>query len=482
MSGIIGIAKPRQGRLVREALGRIAHRGGAGTLVRSRSRATLGWTWPQAQTPMAIGADRHQVVLDGEIHNWPELAPGATCALEALQQAYRNRGPEFVAHVDGPFALALAGPAGLFLARDFVGKSPLYLAWCQGTLCFGSEIKALLGIAEHIKEFPPGHYWQPGEGLVPFARIQPGPALQQPAQELATALCGRLVSSVRKRLATGEVGAWLSGGLDSAAMVALARRQQPTLHTFSVGLEGAPDLGCARAVADFVGADHHERVCTLEELIAVLPTVIYHLESFDALLVRSSVMNFLVAELAAHHVSAVLSGEGGDELLAGYSYLKRLRRDALPAELTDITGRLHNTALQRVDRCSASHGLVARTAFLDREVVDFALRIPPEYKIRRRGRPVEKWILRVTLDGLLPEEIVWRPKSKFWEGSGIGDLLAAHAEDAISDSEFEREHTLPGGLQLHTKEELFYYRIFREQLGDQLDPAIVGRTRTATPA
>ncbi len=247
-------------------------------------------------------------------------------------------------------------------------------------------------------------------------------------------------------------------------------------------MEGARDLEYARAVAEHVDTEHHERICTVDEMLAALPEVIYHLESFDALLVRSSVTNFMVGRLASDHVAAVLSGEGGDELFAGYAYLQNLQPEELPDELVDITRRLHNTALQRVDRCSAGHGLVARTAYLDRDVLDYALRIPPEMKLQTNGSVVEKWILRRALDGMLPEEVLTRTKSKFWEGAGVKDLLEAHAEEAICDAEFESERTLDDGTILNTKEELFYYRIFRDVFGDNVDPSLVGRTKGAPVA
>jgi asparagine synthase (glutamine-hydrolysing) len=483
MAGIAGMAEPGRQRLIEQALGQISHRGGSGRAAHSHAKATLACTWPEVQAGFAIGAGTYPVAMDGEIHNWTELAPGATCALEALHGAYLADGPGFVGKLDGPFAIAIAGPHGLFLARDPVGKCPLYLGRAKGRLCFASEIKGLAGWARDIAEFPPGHWYEAESGLTQYGQIEPGPTLPCPPEQIASALCSRLVSAVRKRLSVGggEAGVWLSGGLDSAAMAALASRQVPRLHTFSVGVEGAPDLAFARALAGYLGTVHHELLCSRAEMLAVLPEVVYRLESFDALLVRSSVMNYLVGRLSADHVPAVLSGEGGDELFAGYSYLKYLDPVDLAAELVDITKRLHNTALQRVDRCSASHGLVARTAFLDRAVVDYALRIPAQLKIVGNGHITEKWILRAALDGLLPDPILWRPKAKFWEGAGVGEQLAAYAEEKIPDREFEAERRLPG-LNLNTKEELLYYRLFREAFGESVSPHTIGRTKGAPVA
>jgi asparagine synthase (glutamine-hydrolysing) len=482
MAGIAGIAIHNEQERVDRALGVIAHRGGVGRRASSYDGATLGCVWPLAHSSFAGAAPPDPVVLDGEVHNWADLACGAASPLAALRCAYDRLGPALAAELDGPFAIALAAPGGVFLARDRVGKSPLYWGVFKGALCFASEIKGLLGWAQDISEFPPGHCYDADHGLIQYASIETRKPFESNAERIAAGLRDLLHRSVRKRLHDGPVGAWLSGGLDSATMVALARCDLPTLHTFSVGLEDATDLQCARAVAEAVGTQHHERVCTVDELMALLPTVIYHLESFDALLVRSSVMNFLVGREASGFVPAVLSGEGGDELFAGYDYLTALPPEALGEELVDITRRLHNTALQRVDRCSAAHGLVARTGFLDREVLQYALCIPPELKTKTNGAAVGKWILRVAMDGLLPEAILWRPKAKFWEGAGLGELLAAHVEQIISDAEFERQRTLPGGTRLNTKEELYYYRIFREQFGPELDVSLVGRTKGAPVA
>ena len=206
----------------------------------------------------------------------------------------------------------------------------------------------------------------------------------------------------------------------------------------------------------------------------MLPLVIGHLESFDAWLVRSSLMNYLVGELAAQHVPAVLSGEAADELFAGYDYLQAVSEEQLPAELAEITDRLHNTAFQRVDRCSAAHGLVAHVPFADPEVVEYAQRIPAAYKIYGG---IAKWILRKVAAALLPPRIAWRPKAKFWEGAGVGELLAEHAAAEISDAEFARARRLPNGWLLTDKEELLYYRVFREQFGSLESLSWMGRSK-----
>jgi len=443
MSGITGIAAPGMMKEVDAMSNRLVHRGPAGKEVLGFDQATLGITWPLSQdyAPYVLSSG---VVSDG---------PGG-----------------------GHTAYAQVNTGELFLKRDPLGVVPLYYGYNgQRNLCFASEVKALLEVTRDVHELPPGCQLDK-HGLHPYFNLEEKLPYETTAEEAVNELRNRLENAVESRIEQRPVGAWLSGGLDSSSMAALARQHVTHLYTFAAGLEGAPDLAYAQIVADHIGSEHREVVVGLAEMLAVLPEVIYHLESFDALLVRSSITNYLVADLAADYVPAVFSGEGGDELFAGHNYLKALDLADLPGELTDITSRLHNTALQRVDRCASAHGTTAMVGFLAAEVVDYAFGIPVEYKLREG---VEKWVLRQAVKDLLPQEVVERPKAKFWEGAGVGDLLLQHAAEKISDQEFLQERSLANGVQLNTKEELLYYRIFREHFGEFEDLSWMGRTKGA---
>lgn len=445
MAGIAGITEPGRKSLVERMLGTIEHRGGEGREIYEVDGATFGIVWTKPQERSVERLMRSKAVAD---------------------QAE-----------SGHLAKASITDDGLVLRRDPLGVAPLYYGEVgEDAICFASEVKALLDPCTEIKQVPSGHELRE-DGVEPYFTLEKKEPLSDDPGIIAAELKRRLTESIEKRIALGgKVGSWLSGGLDSSAMAALARPRMKKLHTFAAGLEGAPDLKYARMVADFIGSEHHEVIPTFENLLAVLPDVIYHLESFDALLVRSSITNYLVAKKAAEYIDAVFSGEGGDELFAGYDYLKSLDRNELADELIDITGRLANTALQRVDRSASAHGTVAHVAFLDPELVDYALRIPVEYKLRGG---VEKWILRRALDGELPEEVLNRKKAKFWQGAGVEELISDHAERRITDADFHRERTLPNGWEINTKEELFYYRIFRGHFGELEDLSWMGRTKGA---
>jgi asparagine synthase (glutamine-hydrolysing) len=440
MSGIAGISCAGKRVNVERMLHKITHRGARGHRVFEAEGATLGAVWPDRQ--------------------------GDSLLME--QATVRDRLGQ------GHFAEACILNGKLVLSRDSLGVAPLYHGRTEdGALCFASEVKALVRISREVHELPPGCLFD-GNRTEQFWSAQNQPFLEEVPGHVAEELHRRLSDTVKSCIVSETIGAWLSGGLDSSTMAALARPHVRELYTFAAGLSGAPDLEHAREVANFIGSRHHEVILNVEKMVKVLPDVIYHLESFDALLVRSSIANYLAAKAASEHVAEVFSGEGGDELFAGYEYLKSIDSDRLHDELLDITGRLHNTALQRVDRCASAHGLVAHVPFADPLVLGYALRIPVDLKLRDG---VEKWILRRAMEGLLPERVLNRPKSKFWEGSGVGDHLARHAEERVSDGDFARERTLSNGWRINSKEELMYYRIFEDHYGKLTDLSWMGRTK-----
>jgi asparagine synthase (glutamine-hydrolysing) len=433
MSGIVGISGQGNYMLVRQMLDKIAYRGKYTDIIET-PLVTLGVAYSNNK------------MVKSKNHNNGEI----------VESILLNHGEK------------------LTLKRDPLGVIPAYYGWTQdGSLCFASEIKALLAITRDVYELPPGHTFD-GQKLKAYFHLKKLPEINFPPKRIAKELRRKLEAVVEKFSDDGNVGAWLSGGLDSSAMASIASTYVHPIHTFAAGMPGSQDIKYARVLANYIKSDHHEVIVKLSDLVAILPEVIYHLESFDAWLVRSSVMNYLVARLASQYVSSVFSGEGGDELFAGYEYLKSLDESLLSDELIDITLRLHNTALQRVDRCASAHGTDAHVGFLEPSIVDYALRIPVRYKLRNG---VEKWILRQAMADDLPGAILNRPKAKFWQGGGIRELLAQYADLQVTDADFAREYRLPNGWIIKSKEELLYYRIFREQLGQFENLSWMGRTK-----
>jgi asparagine synthase (glutamine-hydrolysing) len=377
---------------------------------------------------------------------------------EILRQYTVSDSPGF-----GHEARALADSEGkLILERDPWGVVPLYIAYLkEGQIAFASEVKALTYHSQKIQEILPGTRWRDGQT---YPILSSSAQIPTPSDSTSGAalLHQSLTRAVTGRIHTDKIGSWLSGGLDSSYVATLASQSVRKLYTFAAGLKGSSDLTFAKIMADHIKSEHHSLEFTFQDLIEVLPDVIFHLESFDALLVRSSLTHYLAARAASDYVDQVFSGEGADELFAGYDYLASIPLPSLQAELDRLVASLHNTALQRVDRCAGAFGLTAHIPFLDPGVVQLAQQIPVEWK-RRAG--VGKWILREAAKTVLPEAILRRPKAKFWEGAGVGQLLAEHADQQISDGDFKRERLLPNGWVLNSKEELFYYRIFKERLG-----------------
>lgn len=444
------------------------------------------------------------LVGNGEIYNHEEVRetlPDArfrtTSDNEVALHLIDARGPEAIRDLRGMFAFIVAGKDGRFVAaRDPVGIKPLYWASRDGHVRFASELRAFDAAWQSgVESFPPGHYWTPQEGLVRFAFAVPrdrarlerfeGPSEPGAAipDEVLTRVRERLIETVeRQMMGDVAVGVFLSGGLDSSLVAAIAarwyERRGERLKTFAVGLEDSPDLIAARAVAKHLDTEHHESVYTAEDALDALPEVVRVIEAFDPSLVRSAVPNYILARFAAQHVKVVLTGEGADEIFAGYEYLEGFEtEDELHAELVRSIEGLHDLNLQRCDRVTMAHGLEARVPFLELDMIELGLALPAGWKLAGEAQP-EKRLLREAFDGWLPEDFLWRKKAQFGDGSGAASVLKQRMEESVTEEEFERERA-EVDPPLRTREEVAYYRIFADYLGEVRPKRTVGRFATA---
>src|SRR3954465_7879008 len=339
MCGIVaehGCSDPDQ---LERMLERIAHRGPDD---RGAVRVNGSWLGHRrlsivdvggGQQPPPTAGESPFLVGNGEVYNHEEVRAGlsgrellTTSDNEVALHLLDEEGPAALARLNGMFAFVMAGRDGRFVAaRDPVGIKPLYGARRDGSVRFASEMPAFDPEWQAaVEPFPPGCAWTPEDGLVPFAPARPPP--REPVADRDALLRGTrdvLIRAVEEQM-MGDVpvGVFLSGGLDSSLVAAIAQRylrdRGQTLKTFAVGLEGSPDLIAARVVAEYLGAEHHERIYTAEEATSTLPDVVASIEAFDPSLVRSAVPNNMLARFTAEHVKVVLTGEGADELFAGY--------------------------------------------------------------------------------------------------------------------------------------------------------------------
>jgi asparagine synthase (glutamine-hydrolysing) len=510
MCGIAAAYGPHPAGEVERMLGRLIHRGPD-----DEGEVSVGDAWlghrrlsivdvDGGHQPFSNAAGDVWLVGNGEVYNHEQvratLAPSRFATRSDNEVALHlldERGPAALDELEGMFAFLVAGDDGSFIAaRDPVGIKPLYWARRDGRVRFASEIAAFAPEwMPDVEAFPPGCHWTPDGGLARYASAVPingdgAPAARavwsdaaEPPEAALTATREALVASVeRQMMGDVPVGVFLSGGLDSAIVAAIAarhlERRGERLQTFAVGTRDSADLLAARVVARHLGTDHHERVYDAAEAVRALPAVVRAIEHFDPSLVRSAVPNFLLAEMTAEHVKVVLTGEGADELFAGYEYLREFGDAAsLEGELMRTVHGLHNLNLQRCDRVTMAHGLEARVPFLDRQVIAFAFGLPMAWKLSAPGE-LEKRLLRRAFTGWIPDEILWRVKAEFGDGSGAKDVLTATVEADIGAEEFERErHAVDPPLR--TREELAYHRIFAEHLPGVRPERTLGRFATA---
>jgi asparagine synthase (glutamine-hydrolysing) len=443
--------------------------------------------------PLLDEAGAVALAVNGEIYNHRELRASlrepypfrTESDCEVILALYREHGADFLDRLNGIFAFVLydAERRRYLVARDHLGIVPLYTGRDEeGNLYVASEMKALVPVCRTVEEFPAGHVLDSETGEPrrwyrrawrEFEAVQGGPA--DP-----TLLREALEASVRRQLMTDvPYGVLLSGGLDSSIIAAAAKRFAdrrveeegrspawwPRLHSFAIGLEGAPDLRAAREAAEHIGTVHHEFHFTVQEGLDALPDVVHHLETYDVTTVRAATPMYLMARrIRAMGIKMVLSGEGADEIFGGYLYFHRAPdARSFHAETVRKLDRLHLFDCLRANKAMAAWGVEARVPFLDREFLDVAMGVDPAAKMAGPGR-MEKHLLREAFADALPASIAWRQKEQFSDGVGYGwiDSLRAHAEAQVSDRElagarFRFPHNTPA-----TKEAYFYRSLFAE--------------------
>lgn len=427
----------------------------------------------------------HQSIRDRQAKSY-EFLTKSDC--EVILSLYREKGIDFIEDLNGIFAFALYDVENdeYLIARDHMGIIPLYYGHDdKGTLFVASELKALEGFCSQIDVFPPGHYLSSKVGKLvkwykrdwmEFDAVKDN---KSSVDELRNAL----EQAVKRQLMTDvPYGVLLSGGLDSSITSAVAKRYSdmrvesadtqrawwPQLHSFAIGLEGAPDLKAAKEVADYIGTVHHEIHFTIQEGLDALRDVIYHIETYDVTTVRASTPMYLLARvIKSMGIKMVLSGEGSDELFGGYLYFhKAPNAEELHKETVRKLNKLYLYDCLRANKALAAWGVEGRVPFLDKEFMDVAMRLNPVDKLSGRageGR-MEKWILRKAFEDYLPTDIVWRQKEQFSDGVGYSwiDTLRDMTTKLVSDEQMAKAaERFPINTPM-TKEEYYYRSIYSE--------------------
>ena len=441
--------------------------------------------------PLISPSNNLILAANGEIYNHSELRKPYEASYgfktksdcEVILALYEKEGKSFVNKLNGIFAFAVYDQEKdeYFIARDHMGIIPLYMGWDgNGTFFVASELKALEGICSRIELFPPGHYLH-SKDEAPTKWYHPEWDTYEAVKDSSTSieeLHDALTDAVHRQLMSDvPYGVLLSGGLDSSITSALAKKFAakrvesgdtqsawwPQLHSFSVGLEGSPDLAAAQKVAEHIGTVHHEIKFTIQEGLDAIREVIYHLETYDITTIRASTPMFLMARaIKALGIKMVLSGEGADELFGGYLYFhKAPNAKEFHEETVRKLEKLHQYDCLRANKSLAAWGIEGRVPFLDKEFIEVAMRINPKDKMISGDR-MEKWVLRKAFEDYLPKSVVWRQKEQFSDGVGYSwiDNLKKVVGEKVTDEQMDNAHFRFPVQTPQNKEEFFYRSIF----------------------
>ena len=449
---------------------------------------------PESGGQPLYSPDKKQILaVNGEIYNHRdirkqfegkyEFQTGSDC--EVILALYREKGINFLEDLNGIFAFALYDEEkdDFLIARDPIGVIPLYIGYdSDGKVYCASELKALEGFCERYEPFLPGHYYWGKEGKMTrwytrdwmtYDAVKDNPAS-------VSAIHDALEAAVKRQLMSDvPYGVLLSGGLDSSVISAIAKKFAarrietdgkkdawwPQLHSFAVGLKGAPDLIKAREVADYIGTVHHEINYTIQEGLDAVRDVIYFIETYDVTTVRASTPMYLLARvIKSMGIKMVLSGEGADEVFGGYLYFhKAPNAKAFHEETVRKLSKLYLYDCLRANKSLSAWGVEGRVPFLDKEFLDVAMRTNPEAKMCP-GKTIEKKIVREAFADMLPESVAWRQKEQFSDGVGYSwiDTLKEITSKAVTDEQMAHAaERFPINTPMN-KEEYYYRSIFEE--------------------
>ena len=461
---------------------------------------------PESGRQPLFAPDKKQVLaVNGEIYNHTSIRQstsdyqyqtGSDCeVILALYREWKANGESsfvpLLERLSGIFAFALydVEDGSFLIARDPIGVIPLYIGYDKdGKVYVASELKALEGQCDRYEPFLPGHYywsreadkgmqrwytrgWMQGE-TVPKEELSYGDAVEEVRLGLMSAVKRQLMSDV-------PYGVLLSGGLDSSVISAIAARYAshrvendgateawwPRLHSFAVGLKGAPDLAKAKLVAERIGTVHHEINYTIQEGLDAIRDVIYFIETYDVTTVRASTPMYLLARvIKSMGIKMVLSGEGADEIFGGYLYFhKAPTPEEFHKETVRKLSKLHLYDCLRANKSLSAWGVEGRVPFLDKEFLDVAMTLDPSYKMCP-GKEIEKKVVRDAFSDMLPEEIAWRQKEQFSDGVGYSwiDTLKQITASAVSDEQMAHAAERFPINPPRNKEEYYYRSIFAE--------------------
>ena len=464
--------------------------GGAAILCHER----LSIVDPESGKQPLFSPDKKQVLaVNGEIYNHQDIRrryagkyqfqTGSDC--EVILALYRDKGIDFLEDLSGIFAFALydAERDEFLIARDPIGVIPLYIGYDDdGKVYVASELKALEGQCDRYEPFLPGHYyWSREPGMKRYYKRDwfSYDAVKDNSSSVAD-IHDALEAAVKRQLMSDvPYGVLLSGGLDSSVISAIAekfserriedndkeRAWWPRLHSFAVGLKGAPDLAKAKLVADYIGTVHHEINYTIQEGLDAIRDVIYFIETYDVTTVRASTPMYLLARvIKSMGIKMVLSGEGADEIFGGYLYFhKAPSPKAFHEETVRKLSKLYMYDCLRANKSLSAWGVEGRVPFLDKEFLDVAMRTNPEAKMCP-GKTIEKRIVREAFANMLPDEVAWRQKEQFSDGVGYSwiDTLKKITSDQVSDEQMAHAAERFPINPPRNKEEYYYRSIFAE--------------------